>query len=264
MFLIKFIQVSTVIALMAISISGFAQTKVVVIPLAGDDIPAPVAEPKIVFVSAEQPNANFGGVDGADTICMREATATDAHPSLAGKIFKAWLYDSITETMQGDTLSGGRTVAFSDRILIFPEGNLNLISPTGQMLDEKLTHYLTSVSGSADLDFSCDLNTPLSDCINDFNTRYRLEFHSGIVVVSPLVSQFRIAITTSNYPTQKRPDIYPSNCADYTESSGRPPYSFPVTEIIGDSNSLFLITGFEARTRDRNCANAVSFICLEQ
>ncbi len=68
-----------------VSITGYAQTKVVVIPLLGDDAP----RNKSVFLTKERFDGDLGGPEGADEKCQAEA---DAEGSLVkNKEFKAWV-----------------------------------------------------------------------------------------------------------------------------------------------------------------------------
>ncbi len=84
------------------SITGYAQTKVVVVPL-GDDEPSS----KSVFVTKERFNGNLGGPEGADEKCQAEA---DAEGSLVkNKEFKAW----VTSTSVNDYSAGVRVFSRS-------------------------------------------------------------------------------------------------------------------------------------------------------
>jgi len=164
------IHFSVVVVLMLFSVTGYTHNNVVVIPLDGDDIPAPVPDPKIVFVSAEQPNANLGGVAGADQICQNEANASEAHPSLAGKVFQAWLFDADTDTFQFDEPTGSRQ-------FVIPEGDL--INPSGDTLALSFTHALTTGTGYQSIVISCIDTALLSECLARYDQVFQLETFSG-------------------------------------------------------------------------------------
>ena len=85
------LHLSVIIVLLLVSVTGFAQTKVVVIPLAGDDVPI-VPTSKTIFVTSATYNGNLGGISGADDKCQAEADAANV-PG----IFRAWLSTDITE-----------------------------------------------------------------------------------------------------------------------------------------------------------------------
>ncbi len=74
-----------------------------------------VPAPKLVFVSSATYIGNLGGITAADQKCQ---DAADAVPALAGKTWKAWLYDGaltpitrMTHSSSGYQLLDGTTVA---------------------------------------------------------------------------------------------------------------------------------------------------------
>ncbi len=105
-----------------LSITGYAQTKVVVIPL-GDDAPSS----KSVFLTKERFNGNLGGPEGADEKCQVEANAGGS--LVKNKEFKAWVastsvnnYAATSRTFNRSSLPyqlvGGAQIAsnFSDLV----------------------------------------------------------------------------------------------------------------------------------------------------
>ena len=251
MFAKRVIYFSLIIALMVISITGFAHNKVVVVPLMGDDIP--ILEPKIVFVSAEQSDANFGGVAGADLICQNEAAASGAHPSLGGKVFKAWLYDEATDTYHNDGPTGARTI-------FIPQGDL--VSPSGQQFNPRFTHYLTSGSGSVDLEVACVASDTVSSCNSRYENVYKFETYSGFPpprsgdVFEGLHLAFPSPSQTVNSGSSS------SNCERY-ENVGEWPrhrhttFSYNINTIGGGILSHTVNLG------PTSCSTPVRVLCLE-
>lgn len=90
----KLSVVTVAILSLILSFNVCAQVKVVVIPLAGDDviIEAEPATEKVMFITNGQFNGNLGGLAGADAKCQAEADA--AGSTVQGKTFKAWLSDA--------------------------------------------------------------------------------------------------------------------------------------------------------------------------
>jgi hypothetical protein len=82
----KTIQLSWAIALMAASLSVLSHNKVVVIPLAGDDVPPDF---KVVFVTESKWTGNLGGPTGADQKCMDESLLPGSR--VKGRKFRAWI-----------------------------------------------------------------------------------------------------------------------------------------------------------------------------
>ncbi len=101
-----------VCALSGFSLSAYAQTKVVVIPMAGDE----PAKEKVIFITKGKYSGNFGGLRGADAICQADADALGS--KVKGKKFKAWLGPAT------DPLAGERQFIVHDIPYITPNGDV--------------------------------------------------------------------------------------------------------------------------------------------
>jgi len=252
MFSKKNILVSAIIVLIAINATAYAQSKVVVIPLLGDESPTPVPDSKIVFISAEQPNANFGGVVGADQICQNEAAAPGAHSSLGGKVFKAWLVDSLTDTVRGDGPTGTRS-------LNVPAGDL--VSPSGQTLDNRLSNFFKVGHGVFDLNVNCDTSS-FESCVESYNDAYLLEKATGSGALIPfgdVILGIPLPGTITSQGTNRS-----TNCEDYSNVGSSPAHSFAQFSLFIDTDLIIGTIINQARLIHSNCSSNTSFLCVEQ
>lgn len=156
---------------MAISLTGFAQTKVVVIPLFGDDVPV-VPTYKLVFVTNATFKGNLGGPEGADDKCQAEA---DSLPGslVQGKEFKAWVsgdlatdFSAVGRRFAGSSLPyrlvGGGDIALNFNGITDGATPGRLLSPfnrtaAGELIDTIRTRFVwTGISNlGVDTGFSC-------------------------------------------------------------------------------------------------------------
>lgn len=91
--------IGSVLVLQSLSISSSAHNKVVVIPVGGEETPTS----KIVFITDDLHDGDFGGPAGADDFC--QAQADQAGSKAGGKKFKAWISGGLATGMQNN----GRT-----------------------------------------------------------------------------------------------------------------------------------------------------------
>ena len=241
--------VKTLVMSLLLSVAtSHAQNKVVVVPLFGDDIPAPVPDPKIVFVSAEQPSADLGGLDVADRICQTLALAAGAPSSLEGKDFKAWLFGPNTDTFHFDDPTGSRQ-------FVIPEGDL--VSPSGRILPALITHSLTSGTGYQALVQSCAFTSSVQACLAQFDEVFRLE----TVTTESLFSSQSPSTFTEFLLIPRDFSRASSSCFNYTSGTngdqGVETFSVQIVPVIGG-------LGQASGARFNSCILPTRFLCAEQ
>lgn len=174
MFTKTFIQVFTVITLMAISNAASTQNKVVVIPLGGDDIAQcnvssrcdamtttstlecpsgevviPCDPPlKAVFITSTTHQGNLGGLQGADSICNTRATEA----GLEG-LFKAWVSSSSVSVAMRFTQNNDAYVTVDRRLVT---ESINALTNAGR---PSIPINITETGDVISADFSVWTNT---------------------------------------------------------------------------------------------------------
>ena len=261
------IHLSVVLVLMLFSATSYSHNKVVVIPMAGDE---PEPEPKIAFVSATTSQGNFAytsggtdyeGLEGADKICQDEAESTGAHPSLDGKTFKAWLYDTNTVINPEDTLTNG------SRSFYIPDA---LISPSGRSLPAPITSGLRYI-----LDPSignCDTATNISHCLLSLDSTYFFELASSVKLFSTSSPAYYQLLTFELFTLylrlpQRPRTSYPGDnfCANFMSSdSNAPQPTVNVFDYIYDPFSPSFVAN-DTKIGLTSCnSGGVRHICVEQ
>ena len=242
-----------------VSFSVFAHNNVVVVPL-GEDAPVPpTPAPKTVFVSSEQPNADLGGVDGADAICAADASSS-THPNVIDKDFKAWLYDQDTRTIPGPPEG--------TRDFILPAGIIN--SPTGRSFPTGLAASLISGRFNYSEFESCQI----SGCTEQlYSDTFPLEDSLGqalVPLVSPLQPQAEVRVIFPTLSTFSDRQFLDGGCRDYTNQGNVSPENETLA-VIRFRRSEQELLGYDIEARISHptslgaaCSVPVNFFCVEQ